>query len=207
MSTFNWPMAIVCAVCGYLLGNFQTAIILSRSRFNKDIRNYGSGNAGSTNMLRVFGLDSGLLTFAGDFLKALVAVLLGRAFMGTYGGYIAGGFVILGHCYPALAGFKGGKGVACSLAVAWLVFPLGGLLATITAMVLLFTLKRVSLCSLAGTLVFSLSVFILRSYDVPLVVLTVFILFHCVLRHWENIGRLIRGEEKPIELKLNKSKK
>ena len=73
---------LICLLLGYLLGNLQFAIVFSRLLYHDDVREHGSGNAGSTNMLRVFGLKSGLLTFMGDFLKGVAAVLIAAAWAG-----------------------------------------------------------------------------------------------------------------------------
>ena len=108
---FVFQTAAICAVIGYLLGNFQTAIVVSRRILKDDVRDHGSGNPGATNMTRTFGTKWGLVTFAGDALKCVLAVLLGRWMAGAWGlfpsdaalsvstgGYMAGAFVVLGHC-------------------------------------------------------------------------------------------------------------
>lgn len=191
-------LCAACALAGYLCGNLQTAILISKRYYHDDVRDHGSGNAGSTNMVRVFGIKPGALTFAGDFLKAVVAVLLGRLIMGTLGGYIGGLFVVLGHCFPVLAGFRGGKGVASSLAVAWMVFPLGAAATSVTAALLLLLTKRISICSLAGVLVFVVMTVLLRRTDVALVALAAALFTLIYVRHIDNIRRLLRGEEKQI---------
>ena len=108
----SWLLYLACAALGYLLGNVQFAVIISRLKYKDDVRNHGSGNAGSTNMLRVFGLSSGLITFLGDLLKGILGVLIGRWIAGEVGGYICALFVVLGHDFPVFLRFKGGKGVA-----------------------------------------------------------------------------------------------
>ena len=94
---------LACIAIGYLLGNIQTAIIVSRAYYHDDVRNHGSGNAGSTNMVRVYGYGPGAITFAGDFTKAFLGVLLGQLLCGQIGGYIAGLLVVIGHCWPAFS--------------------------------------------------------------------------------------------------------
>ena len=92
---------LLTLVIGYLLGSISTGVILSRVFGHKDIRNQGSGNSGTTNMLRVMGKKFALLTFAGDLLKGIIAVLIGKALLGTQAGEIVGAFgAILGHNFP-----------------------------------------------------------------------------------------------------------
>ena len=112
MEGFSVIRAVLCAVIGYLLGDIQTAVLISKRVYRDDVRKYGSHNAGSTNMTRVFGLRPGVATFVGDFLKAVLAYWAGYFLMGKTGSYIASFCAVLGHCYPAFAGFKGGKAVA-----------------------------------------------------------------------------------------------
>lgn len=192
---FDLWLALACAVVGYLLGNIQTAIIVSKLYFHDDIRKHGSGNAGSTNMVRVFGVKSGAVTFAGDFLKAVAGVLLGRLLMGVYGGYIAGFMVVLGHCYPVFLHFKGGKGVASSVGLGFMVHPLSAVIAVAAAVIAFILTKKVSIMSLLGILVFFISILIFRAGDVALIILAALILILIYVRHIENIKRLIRHEE------------
>ena len=100
---------ILTLVIGYLLGSISTGVIISRVFGHKDIRSEGSGNSGTTNMLRVMGKKYALLTFVGDLLKGIVAVLIGKAWLGTQAGEIVGAFgAILGHNFPLR--FQGRKG-------------------------------------------------------------------------------------------------
>ena len=195
---WNTLFALACALSGYLLGNIQTAIIISKRAFHDDVREHGSGNAGATNMLRVFGVKPGILTFVGDLTKGILGVLAGRLLMGELGGYIAALFVVLGHCYPVFAGFRGGKGVAASLGIAWMVFPLGAAITTAAAEVIGLVSRRISLCSLSGIAVFFITTLIFRMPDRALVILTGLMLVIVYVRHKDNIRRLLHGEEKQI---------
>lgn len=192
-----WPL-LLCAVIGYLLGNIQTAIIVSRLYYHEDVRRYGSGNAGSTNMVRVFGYRPGAVTFAGDFLKAVIGILLGRLVCGQVGGYASGLFVVIGHCWPAFASFRGGKGVAASCGAAFMTFPLGAVVSLAIAALLMILRRRVSLMSLTGISLFFLSVLLFRHADTPLVVTTACITAIIYIRHIDNIKRLLRGEEQKL---------
>ena len=111
---------LLAAICGYLLGSVNPAIIIGRLIYKKDIRKLGSGNAGMTNVMRNFGKKSAALTLICDIAKGLIAVLLGRllfillapASSLDYGAYIGAVSAVAGHMFPVYFGFKGGKGVA-----------------------------------------------------------------------------------------------
>ena len=201
---FSFFLALICAAAGYVLGNLQSAVIVSKLKYRQDIRHFGSHNAGTTNMLRVYGASPGTLTFIGDLLKMVVSVLIGRVFMDTLGGYIAGAFTVLGHCYPVFAGFRGGKGAASLLAFTWMVFPRAGLCVTVTAAVAFVLWKRVSVSSLLAGLVFVILVLIFRWNDTALVIFSVLLYGLMVFRHRDNIRRLIRGEEPKLVIKGEK---
>lgn len=196
--TLQFWTALVCALAGYLLGNIQTAIIVSRAYFHDDVRNHGSGNAGSTNMVRVFGYGPGAITFAGDFLKAFLGILAGQIVCGTVGGYVAGLFVVVGHCWPIFAGFRGGKGVASSYSIAIWSFPLGALLAVAVGATILLFQKKMSMMSLAAILLFFVATLVFRLNDLPLVILAGLLAAIVYVRHMDNIQRLIHGEEQRL---------
>ncbi|MEI3407150.1 MAG: glycerol-3-phosphate acyltransferase [Christensenellales bacterium] len=135
---------LLTLIIGYLLGSISTGVILSRVFGHKDIRNQGSGNSGTTNMLRVMGKKFALLTFAGDLLKGIIAVLIGKALLGTQAGEIVGAFgAILGHNFPLYFGFKGGKGIATSFGCLLIVFPLQTLCAFGVILLLVATTRYV----------------------------------------------------------------
>ncbi len=189
---------IACVVIGYLLGNIQTAIIVSRAYYHDDVRNHGSGNAGSTNMVRVYGYGPGAITFAGDFTKAFLGVLLGQLVAGEIGGYLAGLFVVVGHCWPVFDGFRGGKGVASSYSIAIFTFPLGALGAILIGGLILLINKKMSIMSLTAMLLFFLATIVFRLNDLPLVILAGLLTLVVFVRHTENIQRLIHGEEQRL---------
>ena len=189
---------VACILIGYLLGNIQTAIIVSRAYYHDDVRNHGSGNAGSTNMVRVYGYGPGAITFAGDFTKAFLGVLLGQFVAGEIGGYLAGLFVVIGHCWPVFDGFRGGKGVASSYSIAIFTFPLGALGAILIGGLILLINKKMSIMSLAAMLLFFLATIVFRLNDLPLVILAGLLTIVVFVRHTENIQRLIHGEEQRL---------
>ena len=197
----SWLLYLACAALGYLLGNVQFAVIISRLKYKDDVRNHGSGNAGSTNMLRVFGLSSGLITFLGDLLKGILGVLIGRWIAGEVGGYVCALFVVLGHDFPVFLRFKGGKGVAASLGVIWMIRPLYGLAVTLAAVVLILLFQIISVASMAGSALFMLLALIFDWGNWALVALAFLLWALIMLRHWENILRLARGEENKFSLR------
>jgi len=154
---------IICIVSAYLLGQLNFAIILSKKLFGVDVREYGSGNGGATNMLRTFGKKAGIVTLLGDMGKAVVACLIGYIVLGRLGAYISGFFCMLGHTFPAKYKFKGGKGVACAAAVI-LMTDLGNVLHVPVVFLILLAcfaaialgLKYVSLASVMCMLIYPL---------------------------------------------------
>ena len=114
-----------CAAAAYLLGSLSFSIIVTRLLYHKDIRTFGSGNAGMTNVLRTFGKGAAALTIVGDIGKGILAVLLAKWAFGAftaadpiYGAYIAAFCAVLGHVYPVYFGFKGGKAVSTGTIIA-----------------------------------------------------------------------------------------
>lgn len=110
---------LISCILGYLLGSLSFAVIISKYIYHKDVREFGSGNAGMTNVLRTFGKKAAVFTLLGDMAKGTAAVLLARALFqliaqtdSVYGAYLAGIFALLGHLFPLYFKFKGGKGVA-----------------------------------------------------------------------------------------------
>ena len=209
---FVFQTAAICAVIGYLLGNFQTAIVVSRRILKDDVRDHGSGNPGATNMTRTFGTKWGLVTFAGDALKCVVAVLLGRWMAGAWGlfpsdaalsvstgGYMAGAFVVLGHCYPVIFRFKGGKGSACTFAFMWINFPLAAAVVAVFAVIVYLFSKKISLVSLTAAALFCILCIAGSSVRPMLWPFALMCLVLVVIRHKDNIKRLIAGTESTVD--------
>ena len=192
----NVFLPVLCLLIGYLLGNFSMGMILA-AKSGTDIRHEGSGNPGSTNVLRVLGARAGALTFAGDFLKAVLAVLIGRWIGGESVGWCslaASLGVIIGHNWPFLYGFKGGKGVACSSAIVLLMFPGWGIVSALCCIAVIVLTKYVSAGSLI--LVFSYFLMIIVSGQPWYIILWAGIIcMMCILRHKANIRRLLSGTE------------
>lgn len=184
---------MLCAVIGYFMGCFSTGIILG-DMAKIDIRKYGSKSTGTTNVIRVMGFKMGLMTFIGDFIKAVIAVLLGMMIGGRDGGLIAGLFSVIGHNWPVFYGFKGGKGIACSTAVLLLNVPLEGAISAVIAISVIYLSRYVSLGSLS--LLFSAAVILPFTRGLwPVGAWALLLFIFAVYRHRTNIQRLMRGTE------------
>lgn len=206
---------LICLAIGYVCGLFQTSYIIGRLH-KTDIREHGSGNAGTTNVLRTFGKKAGILTLLGDCLKCVAAIVLVRVFLGkTYGDilpllslYAAAG-CILGHNYPFYLKFRGGKGIAASvgfiLAFDWRIF----LVCAVIFFALFFTTHYVSLCSLSAYLAAFAAILILgqggaygmdASHTTEMYAVMGLLTALAFFRHRANIVRLAKGTENRVYL-------
>lgn len=198
---------LIIIITAYLLGNISTSYIVAKRLAGVDIRTQGSGNAGSTNVLRTLGKKAGALTFIGDVLKGLIAVLIARFI--AYGvnlddttcAYIAVVAVVLGHNYPVFLGFKGGKGVATSLGSMLGMNPLVALLCLGFFIIIVAITKYVSLGSILGI---GLSPIIMMiNHNTKGVLVTLFLTISVAITHKENIKRLLNGTERKLGQKKN----
>ena len=190
---------ILVVLIGYLLGSLSASIFMSRRVYGSDVRSQGSGNAGATNMARVYGAKAGLITLAADMAKTAAAMWLGWLILGETGLALGGAACITGHCWPVYHGFSGGKGVSAGAAIAlvidWRVF-----VAVIAVFLLTAVLsKKVSLGSLCGAVTISISA-LLFGLSLPRILLAVYGMLLVAARHRDNILRLIAGEEKDFTL-------
>lgn len=196
--------AALVAVIAYLLGCFSTGLTVSGAK-GVDIRSRGSKNTGASNVLRVMGLKSGLITFVGDFLKATLACWIGSLLLpgATFGidrfGMMLGGlFAVIGHNWPVFYGFRGGKGVACSAAVIFFVDPLAGILSIAVCIGVIALTRFISLGSMTMLLCYFILVCALRWGQWGLCLFALLLLAMCVWRHRTNIQRLLHGTESKI---------
>ena len=155
-------------------------------------------------MLRVFGLKPGLITFAGDFIKGMLAVVMGRLIAGEIGAYVASLFVVLGHDFPVFMHFKGGKGVASTFGIAWMLNPLYALVVTVYAAIMLFLTRTVAIVSLTGVIVYLLLTMLFQLHNTPFVVLVAVLFVLITVRHTENIKRIFTGKESKLFEKKGK---
>ena len=204
---------IIMAIIAYAIGSINFSVIFSKKFAGFDVREKGSGNAGTTNMLRSVGKKAAAITLICDILKGVIAIGIAIIL-----GYIpdmnkelliqiAGVCVILGHTFPVFFGFKGGKGVATSLGVLLLSNWQIGLICLVFALVLMILTRMVSLGSCAAAILFPvLTLFINENYTVLTegksgntyfiysVILAIIVLFN----HRSNIKRLLNGTENKI---------
>lgn len=187
---------LLCALIAYLLGSFSTGILVAQKE-GHNIRAEGSHNTGASNALRVLGLKGGVLTFLGDFLKAALAVIIGKGLGGLAGGMIGGLFVVLGHNWPVFFGFKGGKGIACSTAVLLLMFPWQGAVAVALCLAVIYFTRYISLGSLTMLTVFALLLLLTQPFW-PHSVWALALMGLGYYRHRANLQRLKAGTENKI---------
>ena len=199
---------ILTVLIGYLLGSISTGVVLSKLFANTDIRTQGSGNAGTTNMLRILGRRMALFTFIGDMLKGIIAVFIGKALVGgAFGGMLGVTGAVLGHYYPLYFGFKGGKGIATSFGSLLFVFPVQALLAFTVFLILVATTHYVSVGSIAAAITLPLLVLLTTPYHLPVYILVCAIGISVIWRHRANIVRLVQHNESKLDFNTLKKKK
>ncbi|HHY63847.1 MAG TPA: glycerol-3-phosphate 1-O-acyltransferase PlsY, partial [Clostridiaceae bacterium] len=153
---------IFSSVIGYLIGSVNTSIIIGKLFFRTDVREHGSGNAGATNALRTLGKGAAAAVVAGDFIKGILACMIGRWVFGEInpgdgiyiGEYMAGLFAVVGHNWPVYFGFRGGKGVMTSFAVAVMFSPLSAAICLAGFIVVVAITRYVSLGSMVAAVIF-----------------------------------------------------
>jgi len=198
---------VLVGLIAYLIGSINFAIIFSKKFAGFDVREKGSKNAGTTNVLRTVGKKAAILTLICDILKGVVAVLLAMLAAKIWKEsdvevlkYLAGLFAIIGHTFPVYYGFKGGKGVATSLGVLLVVNPQIGGICLVFALVIMAATKWVSLGSIAAATLFPiLTVFMTDNFGAK--VISVIIGLLVIFNHRANIKRLKDGTENKLSFK------
>lgn len=196
-------IALIC-VLGYLLGGINGAILLSKLVEKDDVRRHGSGNAGFTNFFRNYGKRTSLLVILIDAAKAAASCLLGGWLLGKYGlrteGMLLGGLAAtLGHDFPAFLGFRGGKGIVCGFATALVTdWRVGLILLAVFALVYFLT-HYVSLASVLCALGFFVSFWLFYPGRPFVLILSGCLSALAIFLHRENIGRLVRGQERKTD--------
>ena len=187
------------AVVGYLLGSVQTGLLVGRLRGGIDVREYGSGKTGFTNSLRTMGLKWALLVLAGDLLKGVVPVVVGRVLLDDPWAAAAGGAAaVVGHTWPVLARFRGGRGVATAFGAFLAVSPLAALVVVAAAALVLAATRLVSLMSVLGVaagFVVLVGLVIAERLNPAYLLFGVLAFAFVELNHLGNIRRLLAGTE------------
>ena len=200
--------ALVTMVAAYLLGSLNFAIILSHKEYNQDIRTFGSKNAGMTNMMRIYGKKAAFLTLLGDMLKAVVAALIGYVLLGMCGAYIAGLFCIIGHMFPAYYGFRGGKGVVTAATSILMCDPIVFLLLFACFVLIVLATKYISLgsvmCMLLYPIILDRVSKLFTQHTSPFIIFSILIAALVIVKHHENIKRLLEGKENKFSFRKSK---
>ena len=182
---------VLLVIASYLIGNISPSILLAKRR-NVDIRKSGSGNAGTTNALRVLGKKAAIITLVVDILKGTIVVLIAGNIAGQFVAELCTVAVFMGHVWPVCFGFKGGKGVATVFGALMGLNPLLGLSALGVVIVGVLISKRMSAGSILGALSFPILAYLLQpTFLVPGSVMAALLIF----KHRANIVRIVKGEE------------
>ena len=203
----NLLNAVLAVVLAYLLGSIPSAVWIGKRFHNIDVREHGSGNAGTTNTIRVLGWVTGIPVLLIDITKGWLAAILpvflhlaphGSALL-TNLQMMTGIIAIIGHIFPVFAGFRGGKGVATVFGVFLALQPLITLCSIGVFLVVLLLTGIVSVSSMSGGI--SFPIFLFLFFDTPSVLFKIFSILAAIgllITHRENIGRLLKGEEKKL---------
>ena len=201
---------ILSAAVPYLIGSISSAIIISKVFFGKDIRSSGSGNAGATNALRVFGKKAGAAVFLFDFLKGMISVFFAKFLVAAFSAdYLcipaAGFFVQLGHIFPIFFRFKGGKGVATAAGAAMAIMPFTAAILLAVFAIIAVLSKTVSLASGICAAIYPLLSYFLSDENKTVH----FIFAACcsaliIIKHLSNFALLLNGKENKISFKKKK---
>lgn len=213
----NMLVNLILLFIAYLLGSIPSGLWIGQTFFNINIREHGSGNTGTTNTFRILGPKAGTIVFVIDFLKGTLAALLPIIFHAQGISPVVFGLVaVLGHTFPIFAQFKGGKAVATSAGMLLGIAPAFCLYLVIIFVTSLYLTSMVSFSSvlaaalaILGALLFPATGIILLRYDWLFTVIIVFLGSFVIIRHKENIQRILKKEENlvPFGLNLTKQKK
>ncbi|WP_144512149.1 glycerol-3-phosphate 1-O-acyltransferase PlsY [Bacillus sp. FJAT-22090] len=189
-------MIILTLILSYLIGSISFALVIGKIFYKKDIRKYGSGNLGATNVYRVLGIKAGVIVAIADILKGTVACLLPLMLGSTVSSIVCGLLAILGHIFSVFASFKGGKAVATATGVFLFLIPLGVLVGVVVFVLTLLFTKYVSLSSMLASI--ALFIYSLIFEDKVMIALSLLICISIIMLHRQNIKRIVNGTENKI---------
>lgn len=200
---------LIVIMLSYLLGSVQTSYLIGKLVKKTDIRKHGSGNAGSTNALRVFGKKIAFTTLAIDILKGVIATIIGNSILGIEGKVLAGIFVVLGHNFPFYLKFKGGKGVATTIGSGLMIAPISGIIAIIIGVSIIAKTKYVSLGAMIGVTIWPILTIMVNIKNSNLLILSltsIFLALMIIFKHRANIKRLLNRDENKISFSKKENK-
>jgi acyl phosphate:glycerol-3-phosphate acyltransferase len=198
---------IVSLIAAYLIGSIPTSVWFGKIFYKIDLRDYGSGNAGATNALRVFGNKAGALVLLLDALKGFMAVYLSRFSADIFTNdnhfivyqLMLGTMALLGHVFPVFAGFRGGKGIATLVGITIAMFPLAVLICLGVFLLFFLPTRYVSLGSISAALAFPLIVlFIMQSTVISEIIFAFAVAVFVPVTHIKNIKRLLKNQENKL---------
>ena len=201
---------IAALALAYLLGSIPTSVWFGKIFYKIDLRDYGSGNAGATNALRVFGNQAGATVLLLDALKGFGAVYLSRFFLDSFTSenyfvvyqLLLGTMALLGHVFPLFAGFRGGKGIATLVGIAVAIFPGAVLICLVVFLAFFLPTRYVSLGSMSAAIAFPITVIFVLQSNIPAeIIFSLAVAVFVPLTHTKNIKRLLRGEENKLLFK------
>ena len=195
MTVIAW---IVVLILSYLIGSIPSGLMLGNAIWRTDLRKHGSGNVGATNAWRVLGRRAGMLVFAMDFLKGVIPVLLAAKLIGTpWSMVFAGAFTLIGHAASIFTQFKGGKAVATGLGVITVMVPQAAIITFLIWFLILLVTRYVSLASMVAVLFVPLQMVVLHC-PAEFFGFGIFCACLIILKHKDNIDRLLKGTENKI---------
>lgn len=190
---------VVIALAGYLLGNIQTGVLVSKSIGNFDIRHKGSKSAGTTNVLRTMGWVPSVITLLGDVLKGALGSLIGLWLMGEWGARLGGLMAVIGHNWPVLFGFKGGKGIATSLGLILVTDPIIGVMLPVCQAIVVKLTHTMSIASIVSATFYLIASVIAHFGAWNYIAFAVIIWVFAVYTHRENLVRIRDKKEHKLD--------
>lgn len=194
----NPGMMVLAAIIAYFLGSISFSLLFSKHFKHDDVRAHGSGNPGTTNMLRTYGWKFGLATLACDVLKGVLAALIGLWLAGRDGMFLAAVMVVVGHNYSCFLKFRGGKGIAAAIGAYLVMQPVPSLWIIAACLVLVFITRIMSVGTIVGMVASAVVTLCISGGYWPWNTASIIIAVLTVFAHRSNIQRLLRGEENKL---------
>ena len=195
---------IIIGIIAYFIGSISFSYIFTKKIKKQDIREKGSGNAGTTNVLRSYGWGMGILTLVCDLLKGVLAAFIGLWIAGEMGLFIASVLVIVGHNWSVYLKFKGGKGIAATTGVLLVIMPIETIIIFGICVLIVYLTKIMSIGSIIGLIASAAASFIIQPDNLPMNITVLFIAILGIVSHRENIKRLLKHQENKLSISSKK---